>query len=98
MFYSFRSPAVLQVSSGFFKMERKTFGSSDVLVPEIGLGTWQYRGGPGPIRAAIDHGATFIDTAEIYGTEPIVAEAIRGRRQAIFLATKAAPRNFRRSD
>jgi len=79
-------------------MEKKTFGFSDVLVPEIGLGTWQYRGGPGPIRAAIDHGATFIDTAEIYGTEPMVAEAIRGRRQAIFLATKAAPRNFRRRD
>src|SRR5215475_7706848 len=85
-------------SLGFFKMERKTFGLSDVLVPEIGLGTHQYRAGPGPIRAAIDHGATFIDTAEIYGTEPIVAEAIRGRRQEIFLSTKAAPRNFRRRD
>jgi diketogulonate reductase-like aldo/keto reductase len=79
-------------------MERKPFGLSDVLVPEIGFGTYTYRAGSGPIRAAIDHGATFIDTAEIYGTEPVVAEAIRGRRQTIFLATKAAPRNFRRRD
>ena len=79
-------------------MERKTFGFSDVLIPEIGLGTYQYRAGPRPIHAAIDHGATLIDTAEIYGTEPMVAEAIRGRRQAVFLSTKAAPRNFRRRD
>jgi diketogulonate reductase-like aldo/keto reductase len=79
-------------------MKRKAFGFSDVFVSEIGFGTWRYRAGSDAIHAAIDHGSTFVDTAEIYGTEPAVAEAIRGCRQRIFLATKAAPRNFRRCD
>jgi diketogulonate reductase-like aldo/keto reductase len=39
-----------------------------------------------------------IDTAENYGTEGVVGEAIRNRREQVFLATKAAPRNFRRRD
>jgi diketogulonate reductase-like aldo/keto reductase len=79
-------------------MEFKSLGSTDVMVPEIGLGTWQYVGGAEPLRAGIDNGACFIDTAEIYGTEALVGEAIHGRRQQIFLATKVAPRHFRRDD
>jgi diketogulonate reductase-like aldo/keto reductase len=39
-----------------------------------------------------------IDTAESYGTEEIVGEAIKGRRHQVFLATKVLPRNFRRRD
>ena len=67
-------------------------------VPEIGLGTWKYTGGVEPLRAGIEHGACLIDTAEIYGTEEIVGEAIHGCRDRVFLATKVAPRNFRYRD
>src|SRR5437588_7645675 len=77
-------------------MESKALGSSQLLLPEIGLGTWNYAGGPEPLRVGIDHGAHFIDTAEIYGTEEVVGRAVRGDRARVFLATKVAPRNFRR--
>src|SRR5689334_14089155 len=79
-------------------MNYKPLGATDVLLPEIGLGTWKYTGGAGPLRAGIECGAAFIDTAESYGTEEVVAEAVRGIRQNVFLATKARPRNFRPAD
>ena len=69
-----------------------------IRLPEIGFGTWNYREGVEPLRAAIECGARLIDTAESYGTEVIVGEAIKGRRHQVFLATKALPRNFRRRD
>lgn len=67
-------------------------------VPELALGTWQYRGGLEPLRVGIELGASFIDTAEAYGTEPVVGEAIRGMRDRIFLASKISPRHFRERD
>ena len=67
-------------------------------VPELVLGTWQYRGGAEPLRAGIELGASFIDTAESYGTEPVVGQAIRGIRDRIFLASKVSPRHFNRHD
>jgi diketogulonate reductase-like aldo/keto reductase len=79
-------------------MEFKKLGRSQVRVPEIGFGTWNYAGGVEPLRAAIEHGACLIDTAEIYGTEGIVGAAVRGCRDRVFLATKVAPRNFRHHD
>ena len=79
-------------------MEFKKVGSSSVQVPEIGMGTWGYRGGVEPLLAGIDHGACFIDTAEDYRNEETVGQAIRGQRQKVFLATKVSPRNFRRPD
>lgn len=63
-------------------MWHKELGSTGVHIPEIGLGTSDYRGGPAPLRAGLETGARFIDTAESYGTEPVVAEAIRGRVSA----------------
>jgi diketogulonate reductase-like aldo/keto reductase len=69
-----------------------------IRLPEIGCGTWNYRGGVEPLRAAIECGARLIDTAESYGSEEIVGEAIKGRRHQVFLATKVLPRNFRRRD
>jgi diketogulonate reductase-like aldo/keto reductase len=79
-------------------MEFKELGTSKLRLPEIGLATWKYAGGIDPLRAGIDHGASLIDTAEAYGTEEIVGEAIRGRRYQVFLATKVLPRNFRRRE
>jgi diketogulonate reductase-like aldo/keto reductase len=79
-------------------MKSKQVGNTEVQVPEFALGTWQYRGGVEPVRAGIELGASFIDTAELYGTEPVVGQAIRGIRDRIFLASKVSPRHFRRHD
>jgi diketogulonate reductase-like aldo/keto reductase len=78
-------------------MEFRKLGSSQVEVPVIGLGTWKYGGGIEPLRIGIDFGASLIDTAEIYGTEEIVGQAIRGLRDRVFIVTKVAPRHFQRS-
>jgi len=76
----------------------KPLGSSDSRIPEIGLGTWGFHAGPEVLRAGLDAGALFIDTAESYGTEVVVAEAIKSRRPEVFLASKVSPRHFRRAD
>jgi aryl-alcohol dehydrogenase-like predicted oxidoreductase len=73
----------------------------------IGLGTWQFgstewgygsqyaSGEAGAIvRRALELGVNLIDTAEVYGlgrSERIVGEAIRGKRDSVFLATKIFP-------
>ncbi len=79
-------------------MLSKELGKTGVRMPEIGFGTWNYKGGVEPLRAAIECGARLIDTAEAYDTEEIVGDAIRGRRHQVFLATKVLPRNFKRRD
>jgi diketogulonate reductase-like aldo/keto reductase len=79
-------------------MNSKQLADTQVSLPELALGTWGYTGGVEPLRAGIELGATFIDTAEDYGTEEVVGGAIRGMRQKVFVATKVAPRNFRRAD
>jgi len=76
----------------------KKLGRTGVSIPEIGLGTWDYRGSAASLRKGIEAGANFIDTAESYGTEPIVGEAIRGIRERVFIATKVSPQNFRSSE
>ena len=49
------------------------------------------------LRRGIDLGMTHIDTAEMYGdAEPVVAEAIAGRRDDIFLVSKVLPSNASR--
>ena len=79
-------------------MRRKPLGQSEALLPEVGLGTYAYQGGAAPLRAGIEAGAAFIDTAESYGTESVVGEAIRAQRHRVFLATKASPEHFRHRD
>jgi diketogulonate reductase-like aldo/keto reductase len=54
----------------------------------IGFGCYLYRGGQEIIRSAIEDGAVFVDTAELYENEQVVGEAIRGIRDKTFLATK----------
>jgi diketogulonate reductase-like aldo/keto reductase len=79
-------------------MKLKRLGDTGVEVSELALGTWQYQGGVRPLQTGIELGATFIDTAEVYGTEPVVGQAIRGIRERVFLASKVSPRHFRRQD
>jgi diketogulonate reductase-like aldo/keto reductase len=75
-------------------------------VPALGLGTWRLGENPSArqeeiaaLRLGLERGATLIDTAEMYGdgsAEELVGEAIRGRREQIFLVTKVLPRNASR--
>ncbi|MDV3293358.1 MAG: aldo/keto reductase [Nitrososphaerales archaeon] len=86
-------------------MNSKAFGRTGRSVSEIGMGTyydplwiatafagWR-REAPrkiAAIKAGLSGGVTLVDTAEIYRSEPLVAEAIKDmRREDIFLATKA---------
>jgi len=73
----------------------KELGTTGVSIPEVGMGTSNYRSGPEPLRQGLHAGALFIDTAESYGAEPAVADAIEGMRERVFLATKVSPQNFR---
>lgn len=79
-------------------MNQKRLGNTSVRWPEIGLGTWHYAGGVEPIRRALALGACLIDTAESYGTEQIVGDAIKDLRDHVFLATKVSPIHFKRPD
>src|SRR5215471_11744090 len=84
-------------------METRRFGWTDAVVPVIGQGTWQIEGSAEQERRAVetlklglDLGMTHIDTAEMYGNgraEELVADAIAGRRDQVFLASKVLPQN-----
>ncbi len=76
------------------KVNLKNLGNTKVLVPEIGLGTWRYKGGVDALRAGIRLGSTLIDTAEGYHTEDIVGQAVAHLREDVFLATKVSGRNL----
>ena len=75
-------------------------------VPALGQGTWKIGEGQrsrkdeaAAIRLGIDLGMTLIDTAEMYGdgtSEEVVAEAIAGQRDRVFLVTKVYPHNATR--
>lgn len=45
------------------------------------------------VRAALDLGVNFIDTARAYGTEGVVGQAIQGAREQVILSTKAMVAN-----
>jgi diketogulonate reductase-like aldo/keto reductase len=68
----------------------------------IGQGTWYIdrgdrRNAVAALRRGIDLGMTHIDTAEMYGdAELVIAEAIVGRRDDIFLVSKVLPSNASR--
>ena len=83
-------------------MKQQEFGRNGPDVPAIGQGTWYIdRGDRGSavaaLRRGIDLGMTHIDTAEMYGdAELVIAEAIAGRRDDIFLVSKVLPSNASR--
>ncbi len=79
-------------------METRQLGATGVKVPEIGIGVWRYSGGVEPLRRAIELGAALIDTAEVYGTEEVVGQAIEGVRERVFIATKVSGAHLRHDD
>jgi len=72
-------------------------------VPALGQGTWQMADDPcrrsqeiASLRLGFELGLTLIDTAEMYGdgaAEELVAEAIAGQRDRVFLVSKVYPHN-----
>jgi diketogulonate reductase-like aldo/keto reductase len=83
-------------------MERRTLGRPGPPVAVVGQGTWNIDSGDRKraivaLRAGLDRGMTHIDTAEMYGdAEPMVADAIAGRRDEVFLVSKVLPKNASR--
>jgi diketogulonate reductase-like aldo/keto reductase len=76
-------------------------------IPAFGLGTWHMgeRGSDkarevAALKVGLDLGVTLIDTAEMYGeggAEEVVAEAVAGRRDKVFIVSKVYPQNASRS-
>src|SRR5262245_30548696 len=79
-------------------VQLKPLGNTGAVVPEIGLGVWKYRGGVEPLRRGIELGAFFIDTAEMYRTEDVVGQAVKGIRDQVFIATKVSGSHLRHDD
>ncbi len=81
----------------------RPFGPTGVQVPVIGQGTWRmgedraaHREELAALRLGLDLGLTHIDTAEMYGdgaAEKLVGQAVAGRRDRVFIATKVLPSN-----
>jgi len=82
-------------------MQKRKLGSSNLEVSALGLGCMGLSHGYGPaverqagislIRAALERGVTFFDTAEVYGpfaNEELVGEALAPFRQRVVIATK----------
>jgi diketogulonate reductase-like aldo/keto reductase len=79
-------------------MYMKTLGNTHQMIPEIGIGTWRYKGNLQVIHQALALGATLIDTAEMYRTEHYVGAAIEGNRSSYFVATKVSGGNLGYAD
>mgnify|MGYP000049358333 CR=1 FL=1 len=79
-------------------MEYKQLGNTDVMVPELGLGAWKYKGGVEPLRRGIELGANLIDTAEMYRTEDVVGQAIKDVRDQVLFATKVLGSHLKYDD
>jgi len=82
-------------------MQKRKLGKSNLEVSAIGLGCMGMSFGLGPpadkqemislIRAAVERGVTFFDTAEVYGpftNEELVGEALQPVRKKVAIATK----------
>ena len=83
-------------------MQKRKLGKSNLEVSPIGLGCMRLSPGHGAvagtkqemialIRAAVERGVTFFDTAEVYGpfvNEELVGEALAPVRDRVVIATK----------
>ncbi|MDE1855510.1 MAG: aldo/keto reductase [Candidatus Micrarchaeota archaeon] len=82
-------------------MQSIELGKTGEKLSEIGLGTWMLSSNEQmeieALRTGFDSGINFVDTAEMYGTEPIVGKAVAGR-EGLFVATKVSPTHFRYDD
>jgi diketogulonate reductase-like aldo/keto reductase len=83
-------------------MQQRPFGTGGQKTSVIGQGTWYLDHGDrkaavAALRHGLDLGMTHIDTAEMYGeAELVIADAIAGRRDEVFLVSKVLPSNASR--
>jgi diketogulonate reductase-like aldo/keto reductase len=85
-------------------MRTQPFGPTRRQVSVIGQGTWyiddaQRANALSALQQGLDSGMNHIDTAEMYGSgaaERVVGDAIRGRRDDVFLVSKVLPGNASR--
>jgi diketogulonate reductase-like aldo/keto reductase len=83
-------------------LREQKFGRNGPQVSVIGQGTWYIDRGDrkravAALRLGVDLGMTHIDTAEMYGdAELVIADAIAGQRDKIFLVSKVLPSNASR--
>src|SRR5437763_433880 len=76
-------------------------------VPSLGQGTWRmgesdraHKDEVKALKLGIELGITLIDTAEMYGdgrAESVVADAVEGQRDRVFIVTKVYPHNATRT-
>jgi diketogulonate reductase-like aldo/keto reductase len=78
----------------------RIFGNTRRSVAAVGQGSWKLETAAASsiaaLRRGLDLGLTHIDTAEMYGSgtaENLIAEAISGRRDEVFLVSKVLPNN-----
>jgi aryl-alcohol dehydrogenase-like predicted oxidoreductase len=82
-------------------MNKRLFGVTSFNASEVGLGCWQLGGdcwgdveeeeALGILRASVDAGVNFLDTADVYGagrSEELVGKFLRERSENLFVATK----------
>ncbi|MFP6900335.1 MAG: aldo/keto reductase [Opitutales bacterium] len=82
-------------------MEKRLFGDTGFHASEVGLGCWQLGGdcwgnladaeALGILRASVESGVNFLDTADVYGagrSEELIGKFLRERSEEIFVATK----------
>jgi aryl-alcohol dehydrogenase-like predicted oxidoreductase len=95
-------------------MRKRLFDDTGVSVSEIGLGAWQLGGTEWgdiseedsllTLRAAVENGITFFDTADVYGlgrSEKLIGKFLKDSSEKVFVATKLGrfptpgwPQNF----
>jgi diketogulonate reductase-like aldo/keto reductase len=84
-------------------MELRRFGDTGKQIPIIGQGTWEIDNADraaavAALRLGIELGMSHIDTAEMYGdAEELIGQAIKGRRDEVFLVSKVLPENASRA-
>src|SRR6185503_8784364 len=96
------------------EMRHRTLGRTGLIVSEVALGSMQFGGRMNMgnlgqedttrmVKAALDNGINFIDTADVYSVgeaETLLGDALKGIREEIVLATKVRlpmSENFNRS-
>src|SRR5579859_2156364 len=86
------------ITRGMAELRTRLLGDSGLEVSVVGLGANNFGrrvdldGTRAVVDAALEHGVTFIDTADIYGgsgaSEELLGKVLKGRRDRFVLATK----------